>query len=103
MKVLVVMALAGLFAAPAMACEGEAQLIAPILKTAKTDMSSCKAYINVSQVKFFSSSQVCPLILSEIAFEGIEVGLVNGHDCRLDIGQEINGVVAKNKKGLALD
>lgn len=104
MKVLVVMLLAGLFAAPAMACEGEAQVIAPIMAMQMSG-GSCKALINASKVSFFASSQVCPLSFAEVATEGIEIGL-SASDCHLDNSQKIktiSGVVVRTQKGLVLE
>lgn len=95
MKTLVTTLLILISASAAQACLGEAQLIAPVKYTQRTGYSSCKAFIDTTQVKFFAESRVCPLSLAEIANEGIEVGFMNGHDCRLDAGDVVNGVIAR--------
>lgn len=78
----------------AQACQAEAQVIAPIARIEKS-MTSCKVFIDPTQVRFFASSIVCPLDLSEIVSEGVEVGLQNGHDCKADVGTDLNGVVVR--------
>ncbi len=79
---------------PAQPCQAEAQVIAPIVRIEKS-MTSCKAFIDAAQVRFFASSVVCPLDLTDLASEGVEVGLQNGHDCKLDVGADLNGVVIR--------
>lgn len=77
---------------------GEAQIIAKISKVEKT-MSSCRVFINPLKVQFFAENQTCPLDLSEIAVNGVEVGLKNGHDCSLDADSDLNGIVFVNSYG----
>lgn len=86
------------------ACEnlGEAQIIAKIERTETDSLTYCKAFINLSEVRFFSESMVCPLELYEIAQIGIEVGLENGHDCALNTNDEISGVVVKKRDNLLI-
>ena len=85
--------------AMASACIGEAQLIAQIATVQKVSMNSCKAFIDPSSITFYSESMVCPLDLSEIISEGVEVGIKDGHDCRLESGQDLNGIIVKNASG----
>lgn len=82
----------------ARACDGEAQIIARI-ETVKISMTSCKAFVDLLSVKFYAPNRFCPLDIADIASEGVEVGLKNGHDCRLEPGDELNGTVSKNKGG----
>ncbi|RYF09755.1 MAG: hypothetical protein EOO77_23075 [Oxalobacteraceae bacterium] len=84
----------------AFACYGEAQIIAIIQTTAKSGQQSCKAYVNQNLVQFFASSAVCPLDLSAIANEGVEVGMINGPDCAMEAGQTLNGVIVRNGAGV---
>lgn len=81
---------------PTQPCQAEAQVIAPIVRIEKS-MTSCEAFVDAAQARFFSSSIVCPLDLAEIAVEGVEVGLQNGHDCKLDVGADLNGVVVRRQ------
>ncbi len=83
----------------ASACVGEAQLIAQIATVEKVSMNSCKAFIDPNSVTFFSESMVCPLDLSEIISEGVEVGMKDGHDCALESGEALNGIIVKNGAG----
>ena len=93
-------ALALLVTPSAFACLGEAQVIAIIQTTQKSGQSSCKAYINQYLVQFYASSAVCPLDISELVNEGVEVGMVNGHDCAMNAGETLNGVVVRNSAGV---
>lgn len=81
----------------AMACVGEAQIIAGIYKIEKT-MSSCRVFVNPSKVQFFAENKLCPLALPEIANQGVEVGLKDGHDCAVD-SEDLNGILFVNSYG----
>jgi hypothetical protein len=70
----------------------EAQIIAKISKVDKA-YSSCVAQIELRDIRFFSSSRVCPLDQVEVLDLGVNVGLKDGHDCGLDVGDEINGII----------
>lgn len=83
----------------ASACLGEAQLIAQIATVQKVSMNSCKAFIDPSAISFYAESMVCPLDLSEIISDGVEVGIKDGHDCGLESGQDLNGIIVKNAAG----
>lgn len=95
----IILTLATVFSFSANACLGEAQIIAGIMDFKKS-MSSCKVFINPNQVRFFAENQACPIDIATIVGEGIEVGLMSGHDCALSIGDELNGVVVKNAAGV---
>lgn len=93
---------AGLIAsASANACLGEAQIIAPVTTYQET-MMSCKAFINLSKVIHFKVNSTCPLDLADIASQGVEVGLKNGHDCAIEVGENLNGVVVRNAAGVLI-
>lgn len=83
----------------AMACYGEAQITAKIDSVQTDSLMSCKVFIDSKQIQFFASSGVCPLEISEILSKGIEVGIINGHDCRLDNGMTMSGIVVKSASG----
>lgn len=85
--------------AMASACIGEAQLVAKIAKVEKASLISCKAYIDAASISFYSESMVCPLDLEEVIAEGVEVGFKDGHDCRLESGEELSGIIVKNSSG----
>jgi len=77
----------------ALACLGEAQLIAQVARTEKT-MASCRVYIE--GVRYYQINQICPLDLSEVINQGIEVGLSSGLDCAFKEGSDISGIVVKS-------
>lgn len=79
-------------------CFGEAQIIATVQNNSKT-MISCLAYIDPATVVQYNENQVCPLDLDEVLIHGIEVGLKDGHDCRLQAGDIITGVLVKTASG----
>lgn len=79
-------------------CLGEAQIIAKVQGNSKT-MVSCLAYIDPTSVIQYNTNQVCPLDLDEVLINGIEVGLKDGHDCRLQAGDIITGVLVKTASG----
>lgn len=97
MKLLVV-ALIAVSAQASMACLGEAQIIAKVQSISKTNLS-CVAYVNASSIVQYNQSVVCSLDLSEVFQQGVEVGLVDGHDCRLQAGDMITGVLVKTASG----
>lgn len=77
-------------------CLGEAQIIAKVESVTKT-LSSCVAH--VSSIEQYNSSMVCALDIEEVVSQGVEVGLMNGHDCRLEPGSVLTGVLVKNAAG----
>ncbi len=98
MKLLVV-ALISVVAQASMAnCLGEAQIIAKVSENKKT-LSSCVAMIDSSSIVQYNESMVCPLDLGEVLEQGVEVGMKDGHDCRLEAGDVITGVLVKNQAG----
>jgi hypothetical protein len=86
--------------AASFSCEKqEAQIIATVSYSDKVSMTSCLAKIKIEGVRIFNAHVFCPLNLEEIIEAGIEVGFRNGHECRLSAGDEINGIVFKDKAG----
>lgn len=77
-------------------CLGEAQIIAKVAGVETDSLTYCR--VMVKEVSFYNESMVCPLDLSEVMDQGIEIGLKNGHDC--DAGSDtISGVLVKTKRG----
>ena len=74
-------------------CIGEAQVIGKVKEVHKT-LTSCKVILTSdSDIRL---SEVCPLDGGRLFGEGIEVGLVNGHDCQMQPGDLISGVLVDN-------
>lgn len=80
-------------------CLGEAQIIAKISERSTDNLSHCTAKIDASSVKAYNQNGMCPMDLSEVISQGIEMGLTNGHDCEITVGDEINGVIYKRIDG----
>ncbi len=98
MKILIIMAallVSQLASANAPTCTGEAQIIAKVGQIISKDMSECVVSIDAKSVVQYNISQVCPLDFSEVLEKGVEVGLSNGHDCKLNPGDDISGVIVK--------
>lgn len=74
-------------------CIGEAQLLGSVKEVKKT-LSSCRVFLAADSV--INSSIVCPLDEGKVYSEGIEVGLMNGHDCRYEAGDFISGILVDN-------
>lgn len=99
MKLLVVAFITVLTQVSMANCLGEAQIIAKVQSTQKS-LSSCVVSIDSSSIVQYNESGVCPLDLSEVLQSGVEVGMSNGHDCRLEAGDVITGVLVKNQAGV---
>ncbi len=85
------------FAAPV--CLGEAQIIAKVGQINNRDMLECVVSIDTASIVQYNVNQLCPLDLSEVMEKGVEVGLINGHDCKYSPGDEISGVIVKTAWG----
>ncbi|WP_413288339.1 hypothetical protein [Bdellovibrio sp. HCB337] len=94
LKHILVSSLMFLSASAALACEGEAQVIAKIENTKFHLSSGCK--VTLTEVRHFSENQLCPLSLSEVNTAGLSIGVVNGHECAASPGDEISGVIEKH-------
>lgn len=79
-------------------CLGEAQIIAKVQSVSKT-WTSCVAHVSTESIKQYNESMVCPLDLSEVLAKGVEVGFIDGHDCRLQPNDAISGVLVKTETG----
>jgi len=79
-------------------CLGEAQIIAKVQANTKS-LSSCVASIDASSIVQYNESMVCSLDLGEVLEKGVEVGFKDGHDCRLQAGDVITGVLVKTASG----
>lgn len=96
---LVIAALFSLLSTSAIAaCLGEAQIIAKVQTNAKS-LSRCVAIIDATTIVQYNENTVCPLDISEVLEKGVEVGLQNGHDCRIEAGDFISGVLVKTQAG----
>lgn len=77
-------------------CLGEAQIIAQVSGIKNKTLHSCSVQIDPASVSHYAASMVCPLGIDEILAEGVEVGLKDGHDCRIDTGESISGIVVRS-------
>ncbi len=80
-------------------CLGEAQIIAKITGRSTNSLTFCTAKIDASSVRVYNQNGMCPMDLSEVISKGIEMNLSNGHDCDINVGDEINGVIVKRIDG----
>lgn len=78
-------------------CLGEAQLNGKISKIVKS-LTGCRAFLSIDSS--VNVSGVCPLDEGKLNSEGIEIGLMNGHDCTLDVDDIISGILVD--KGYAI-
>lgn len=102
MKSLALIALimsSGVFANAQSSCQQEAQIIAKVARVEKQSMTSCRLFI--SQIIDYRESIVCPLDITDVTTEGIEIGMKNGHDCEYD-DQTVSGILIKNQAGVIL-
>ncbi|MFZ3230943.1 MAG: hypothetical protein WA160_12115 [Pseudobdellovibrio sp.] len=81
-------------------CLQEAQIIAKVKAVETKTLSSCKVSIDIKSIQHFSSSQACPLSIEDVLTSTVEVGLSSGHDCRLEAGDTLTGVLVKNSAGV---
>lgn len=77
-------------------CLGEAQIIAQVAGVKNKTMLNCSVEIDPATIRHYSESMVCPLGIDEVLAEGIEVGLKDGHDCRLERGDTLSGIVVRS-------
>ena len=80
-------------------CLGEAQIIAKITERSTDNLTHCTAKIDASSVRVYNQNGMCPMDLSEVISQGIDMPLTNGHDCEITVGDEINGIVYKRVDG----
>ncbi len=78
-------------------CIGEAQIIAKVDSLKSDSMTTCR--VMIKSASLYNESIICPLDLSEVMSEGIEIGLKNGHDCEFE-SDVISGILVKNKAGV---
>lgn len=79
----------------------EAQINAKVKAVEKLDDfgGSCTVSIDLKSVKSYNVNQLCPLDLSDVVENGVEVGVIYGHDCRLEAGDQLSGVIVKKSWG----
>lgn len=80
-------------------CLGEAQIIAKVGSINKKTMLSCRVNIEPASIIQYNMNMNCPLDIDEVLANGVEVGLKDGHDCRLDVGDSVSGVLYKDSVG----
>jgi len=80
-------------------CLGEAQIIAEVTGRSTDSLTTCTAKIDASSVQVYNQNGQCPMDLSEVISQGIEMGLTNGHDCDISVGDQINGIIYKRIDG----
>lgn len=83
----------------ALACEGEAQLKAPVQSLQLLSSGACLVKIDANQTQFYASSEVCPLDLMDIQNEGVELKSITPSQCQLGEIQEVNGLVYRDSAG----
>lgn len=88
-----------LFANASEQCIGEAQIIAKVDTLTTDSMTTCR--VMIKSASLYNESILCPLDLSEVMSEGIEIGLKNGHDCEFE-SDTISGILVKNKAGVII-
>lgn len=80
---------------------GEAQVRGTVVSISKS-LSGCRAFLGDRNLKV-QSNHFCPLNEDKLQREGIEVGLVSGHDCAAEVGQEINAILVDNGAAITLE
>lgn len=91
------------FASASMACQPEAQIISKVGKVLNKDYSGCVVSVDLNQTSHFQSSQVCPLQIEDVLSSGVKVGLKNGHDCQLEAGDDLTGILVQTNNGIILE
>jgi hypothetical protein len=74
-------------------CRGEAQIIAQTGSILKKTYQSCVLQILPASIVQYNMSGVCPLDLDTVLAEGVNVGIKDGHDCGLEPGSSISGIL----------
>ena len=104
MKTLITLLLSILPATQALAieCTERSAQVAGVITAKSTDnMTYCRAKIAIRE---FSAHTLCPLTPEDSAVtRGINFPLQNGHDCEIQVGQEISGVLISNGRDAYID
>lgn len=100
MALISLLTLSSLASATAIACEGEAQIIAPVAKTEQL-ANSCKVFVKSQGIKHFSANKICPIYLEDIMTQGVEITQLKGENC--SNLKELNGVVLFSEGTLFLE
>lgn len=74
-------------------CAGEAQIIAQTGTILKKTYQTCVVQIPPASIVQYNMSGVCPLDLDRVLSEGVNVGIKDGHDCGLEPGSPISGIL----------
>lgn len=78
----------------ALACLGEAQIIARATKITPQAAGSCQVSVEFSSVKMFNENQTCPLDISEVVAYGFSV-----RNCTLKAGDDVSGIIVVDSDG----
>jgi hypothetical protein len=81
-------------------CIGEAQILGKIQKVEQTT-SGCRVFLSSNAI--INTSIVCPIDEGKLSSEGIEVGLIDGSNCKMEVGNVITGVVVDNGSFIYLE
>lgn len=81
----------------------EAQFIGKITSVETDSMMTCKAKFTAVSISLYNEHFNCPLEMDELIDNGIDFPLVNGHDCELNVGDQVSGYLYTTKTGISLD
>jgi hypothetical protein len=81
-------------------CIGEAQVIGKIQEV-HISLSSCRAFLTSNSD--IRTSGNCPLDEGKLLSEGIEVGLLDDHNCKMKPGDDISGILVDNGLFITLE
>ena len=85
-------------------CIGEAQIIAKVETVTITSSTECTVTVSPYSIVQYNESKVCPLDMSDVVNQGIQVNLNANQECSYQAGQDILGVLVKNASGtISLD
>ncbi len=99
-KAFLVIAATLTFSVAQASCIGEAQIIGKIERVKKS-LTECRAFLTADTK--IQTSMVCPLDEGKLAMEGFLVGIVNGHDCALNAGSDVSGILVDNGYNIYLE
>ena len=81
----------------------EAQFIGEVTRVETDSLTYCKAYLSHESVSHYNVHALCPLDLSEVINEGIDFPLVNGHDCEVNRGEKLSGILVQDNNQIFID
>lgn len=81
-------------------CLGEAQMMPTTVKSIQRHVMGCRVFAANLDLSF---NPMCPLDDTILLMDGIEVGMVNGHDCAYQVGDAISGTLVFNGEYVELN